>query len=102
MEPEDRITDISTIATRISTPILNSTITNKSAIYVDGINNQVSVNYPLEVAGRDVLKELDEIRDALLILKRDIDMEAKYPRLRELKDAYEQALEKYKTLERLK
>jgi hypothetical protein len=56
----------------------------------------------LEVQGRDVLKELDEMRDALLLLKRDVDMEAKYPKLRELKDAYETQLEKYKTFEALK
>ena len=56
----------------------------------------------LEVQGRDVMKELDEMRDALLLLKRDVDMEAKYPKLRELKDAYERQLEKYKTFEALK
>jgi hypothetical protein len=54
------------------------------------------------IQGRDVLKELDEMRDALLLLKRDVDMESKYPKLKELKDAYEQQLEKYKTLEALK
>jgi len=56
----------------------------------------------LEVNSRDVMKELDEIRDALLLLKRDVDMEAKYPRLKELKEEYEAALEKYKTFEALK
>jgi hypothetical protein len=56
----------------------------------------------LEVQGRDVMKELDEMRDALLLLKRDVDMESKYPKLRELKDAYEAQLEKYKTFEALK
>ena len=54
------------------------------------------------VQGRDILNELDEMRDALLLLKRDVDMEAKYPKLRELKDAYEAELEKYKTWEALK
>ena len=56
----------------------------------------------LEVQGRDVLKELDEMRDALLLLKRDVDMEAKYPRLKELKDEYEAALAKYTTFDTLK
>ena len=54
------------------------------------------------VQGRDILNELDEMRDALLLLKRDVDMEAKYPKLRELKDAYEKQLEIYKTFEALK
>jgi hypothetical protein len=56
----------------------------------------------LEVQGRDVLKELDEMRDAMLLLKRDVDMESKYPKLKDLKDAYEAQLEKYKTFEALK
>jgi len=56
----------------------------------------------LTVDGRDILKELDEMRDALLLLKRDVDMETKYPKLKKLKDAYEAQLEKYKTFEALK
>jgi hypothetical protein len=60
------------------------------------------VDVPLVVNGRDVMKEIDEMRDALLLLKRDVDMEAKYPKLRELKDAYERQLEKYKIFEALK
>jgi hypothetical protein len=48
------------------------------------------------------MKELDEMRDVLLLLKRDVDMEVKYPRLRELKDEYERALEKYKTFDAIK
>jgi len=67
--------------------------TTDTTLHVDG---------KLEVQGRDVLKELDEMRDALLLLKRDVDMESKYPKLRELKDEYERALEKYKTFEALK
>jgi hypothetical protein len=62
----------------------------------------LKVNGTLEVNGRDVMKELDEMRDALLLLKRDVDMETKYPKLKELKDAYEEQLEKYKTFEALK
>jgi hypothetical protein len=65
-------------------------------IYID---NNTTIT---QVQSRDILKELDEMRDALLLLKRHVDMEAKYPRLRELKDQYEAALEQYKTFERLK
>ena len=64
--------------------------------------NATTISTPLVVNGRDVMKEIDEMRDALLLLKRDVDMEAKYPKLRELKDAYEAQLEKYKTFEALK
>lgn len=67
-----------------------------------GANGSMRVDVPLIVNGRDVIKELDEMRDSLLLLKRNVDMEAKYPRLRELKDEYERALEKYKTFDTIK
>ena len=73
-----------------------------SAVVIDGNNNKVSINARLVVQNRDIMKELDEMRDALLLLRRDVDMESRYPRLRELKDAYEQEMEKYRTFERLK
>ena len=66
------------------------------------IDGSMRVDVPLVVDGRDVMQEIDEMRDALLLLKRDVDMEAKYPKLKELKDEYERALEKYKTWEALK
>ena len=67
-----------------------------------GENGSMRVDVPLLVNGRDVMKELDEMRDAMLLLKRDVDMEAKYPRLKEIKDEYEAALEKYTTFDTLK
>ena len=67
-----------------------------------GEDGKMQVDVPLIVHGRDVMKEIDEMRDALLLLKRDVDMEAKYPKLKELKDAYEAQLEKYKTFEAIK
>ena len=65
-------------------------------------NPLIKCDGTLEVQGRDVLAELDEMRDALMLIKRDVDMEAKYPKLKELKDAYEAQLEKYKTFDTLK
>jgi len=84
--------------------IIGDHITSNSAITLNGdpTNGSVKIDVPLIVNGRDVMKELDEMRDALLLLKRDVDMEAKYPELRKLKDAYEAQLEKYKTFEALK
>lgn len=87
--------------------LTNSTITavnpaSGSILNINGNTNKVEVKTALEVNGRDILKELDEMRDALLLLKRHVDMEEKYPRLKELKDEYEQALEKYQTFEALK
>jgi len=62
----------------------------------------MQIDIPLVVQGRDVIKELDEMRDALLLIKRDVDMEAKYPKLKEIKDEYEAQLAKYKTFDILK
>ena len=83
--------------------ISTTTRLGDSKVTIDGgENGSMRVDVPLLVDGRDVMKELDEMRDALLLLKRDVDMESKYPKLRELKDAYEAQLEKYKTFEALK
>ena len=82
---------------------ISSTSLADAKIRIDGgENGSMRVDVPLLVNGRDVMKELDEMRDAMLLLKRDVDMEAKYPKLKELKDAYECQLEKYKTFEALK
>lgn len=88
----------------VSSPTITTTSIADSAITINGNpdNGSMRVDVPLYVNGRDVMKELDEMRDALLLLKRDVDMEAKYPRLKELKDEYERALEKYKTFDILK
>ena len=82
---------------------INSTSIADAKITIDGgENGSMRVDVPLLVDGRDVMKELDEMRDALLLLKRDVDMEVKYPRLKEIKDEYEAALAKYKTFDTLK
>ena len=100
-----------TLPTPTNTPIYNnitsgsisSTSIADAKIRIDGGENGImQVDVPLVVNGRDVIKELDEMRDAMLLLKRHIEMEEKYPKLRELKDAYEAQLEKYKTWEALK
>jgi len=82
---------------------ISSTSIADPKITIDGgENGSMRVDVPLLVNGRDVMREIDEMRDAMLLLKRDVDMESKYPKLRELKDAYERQLEKYKTFEALK
>lgn len=97
--------NISNISGGLTTPAttVRSTSIAEPKIHVDGgENGSMRVDVPLIVNGRDVVKELDEMRDALLLLKRDVDMEAKYPKLKALKDEYERALEKYTTFETIK
>jgi len=69
---------------------------------VDISSSVTKINTPLLVNGRDVMAELDEIRDVLLLLRRDVDMEAKYPKLKQLADEYRLQLEKYKTFDLIK
>jgi hypothetical protein len=83
--------------------ISTTTRLGDSKVTIDGgANGSMRVDVPLLVNGRDIMKEIDEMRDAMLLLKRDVDMEAKYPRLKEIKDEYERALEKYTTFDALK
>ena len=82
--------------------ISTTSIADSKVTINGGENGSMRVDVPLVVNGRDVMKELDEMRDALLLLKRDVDMEVKYPKLKELKDEYERALEKYQTFDTLK
>jgi len=84
------------------TPIFNSTQNYNNTESTFPVEHTLTVEGRAIVQGRDILTELDEMRNALLLLKRDVDMESKYPKLRELKDAYEAQLETYKTFEALK
>ena len=91
------------IYNNITSGSISSTSIADAKITIDGgVNGSMRVDVPLIVNGRDVMKELDEMRDALLLLKRDVDMESKYPRLKEIKDEYEAALAKYTTFDTLK
>lgn len=82
---------------------VGSTSLADAKITIDGgENGSMRVDVPLIVNGRDVMRELDDMRDALLLLKRDVDMESKYPKLKEIKDEYEAALAKYTTFDTLK
>lgn len=74
-------------------------VTNHGGIYNGNItldNNtetRLRVDGKLEVGGRDVMKELDEMREAMLLLTRDLKLEEQYP---ELKQAYDDYMELYR------
>jgi len=94
-----------TISTIDSGYVTTSSITGlNSNIWTDDVSAKASIKCDgtLEVQGRDVLSELDEMRDALMLIKRDVDMEAKYPKLKELKDEYAKQLAKYATFDTIK
>ena len=58
----------------------------------------------LTVKGRNVLEELDIIKTLLdgAVIQRDPAMEEEFSKLKELADAYQEQLEKYKTFKTLK
>jgi hypothetical protein len=94
-----------TISTIDSGYVTTSSITGlNSNIWTDDVSAKPSIKCDgtLEVQGRDVLAELDEMRDALMLIKRNVDMEAKYPKLKELKDEYAKQLAKYATFDAIK
>lgn len=68
--------------TTITTPNIRSGAINVTP------NTSVSIDLPLVVNGRNVMGEIDEIKDALLILSRDLKLEEKYPELKEAYDNY--------------
>jgi len=80
---------------------INSNITISSSTFMDSPSKTI-INTPLEVNGRDILAELDELREALVLICRDIDMEEKYPELTKIKEQYDAALAKYKTFDTIK
>jgi len=92
--------------TTVNSGTITSSTNYGNITIVDDVNiaqaKAMQVDIPLVVQGRDVMKELDELRDSMLLLKRHVDMEAKYPRLKEIKDEYEAQLAKYTTFDILK
>jgi hypothetical protein len=100
--PKSSITSPGVSVYEIDTSYTSTGYGDASIIVSGGKDRTVSISAALTVNGRDVMREIDEMRDALMLLKRDVDMESKYPRLKELKDQYEQEMEKYRTFERLK
>ena len=93
-----------TISTVDSGYVTTSSITGSHSNIFDHVSAKAAIKCDgtLEVQGRDVLAELDEMRDALMLIKRDVDMEAKYPKLKELKDEYAKQLAKYATFDAIK
>jgi hypothetical protein len=84
--------------------ITTSAITGGDIIFTPGAGSPwMTTSVPTLLVGeRNVMQEIDELRDAVLLLKREVKMEEKYPELKRLKDEYEAALSKYKTFDAIK
>ena len=97
---KNQYTPISNRPSSISSSNINW---NNNITIADHVTNDhaLKVNGRLEVNGRDVMKELDKMRDALLLLKRDVDMESKYPELKQAYDEYRKILDELTVMEKL-
>jgi len=86
------ITNISGNTNSISSSV------NVPSYFIDtATNNSVIKADSLIVSNRNILAELDELRNELRLLKHNVKMEEMFPRLKQLKNDYEQALETYNT-----
>ncbi len=88
---------------------INNTVTklvnNKGTAVMEipaGEDPSVKINGKINWNGMDLEERLSTIEKTLNIPTRDIIMEEKYAKLRDLSNQYKQALEEYKTWERLK
>lgn len=64
--------------------------------------NSLEVKGNVVINGRDLEERLDTIEKVLQIPERDVKLEAKHPKLKELYDEYIHALGKYRTWEAIK
>jgi hypothetical protein len=62
----------------------------------------LTVKGKVVINGKDLEERLDIIEKVLAIPERDVILEKKHPKLKKLFDEYINALEKYKTFERIK
>ena len=65
----------------------------KTSGNIDASADRVNIKTDMIVKGRDILQELDELRNHMMLLPRDKKLEEKYP---ELKEAYDAYMELYK------
>tara|TARA_B100001778_G_scaffold273129_1_gene235485 strand:+ start:557 stop:838 length:282 start_codon:yes stop_codon:yes gene_type:complete len=69
-------------------PSLMTTMIDNTKGHITSKDNMLSISTNLEVKGRNILQELDEIKHHMLLLPRDQELEEKYPELKEAYDAY--------------
>ena len=91
MEPDDKQVfyedSVKTLIKRLRpiNPSVSGYAGNANA-YIPGVTS--SKTKPPEPTVGDLLKQLDEIKERLFIITRDVDLEKKYPDLKEAYDRY--------------
>ena len=93
--------------------ITNATINNSGILtfpssshdpvmVVSNTNSSISVKGTFDLNGVDVGGVLTDIMATLKVIKRDLDMEKRYPKLKEAYDHYHKILEDYKLIDMMK
>lgn len=90
------ITD-SNIYANIASSYFNNTGNGKLTI-----DSNLNVHGDIFINGQSLNERLSVIEQTLNIPTRDVTMEQKYPKLKEIYEQYKHELEKYKTWERIK
>ena len=89
MEPDDKQVfyedNVKTLINRLR-PINTGGYAGNANAYIPGVTS--SKTKPPEPTVGDLLKQLDEIKERLFIITRDVDLEKKYPDLKEAYDRY--------------
>ena len=80
----------------------NSTILGDSVLIAKSNPNTLEVKGNFVINGRDLEERLNTIEKVLQIPERDVILESKHPKLKELYDQYIHALGKYRTWDTLK
>ena len=90
--------------------ISQSSITSETIVYsskssvtvADVTTATMCVTGTFELNGVNIGNALNDIMDTLTVIKQDLDMEKRYPKLKEAYDAYNKILEDYKLIDMMK
>ena len=105
---QNTLNTLSNLSAGLNGTSYRTTITSNSTTFGDNILTARSNPSSLEVKGtvvingRDLEERLNTIEKVLQIPERDVILEAKHPKLKQLYDEYIQALGKYRTFEHIK
>lgn len=86
----------------VDSGILTFPSSHDPVMVVSNAQSSISVTGSFNLNGVDVGGALADIMATLTVIKRDLDMEKRYPKLKEAYDAYNKILEDYKLIDMMK
>lgn len=82
--------------------ILTFPSSHNPVMVVSNAESSLSVKGTFDLNGVDVGSALTDIMETLNVIKRDLDMEKRYPKLKEAYDHYHKILDDYKLIDMMK